>query len=244
MDKLQQIIHERPKFHRNETEIDRCFDPAESLLPRETAAQLASKGLTCYGIESEVLSFIADTVDEGDRTLETGAGCSTLVFAIRGARHTAITPAQSEIDLITEYASQLEIPLDNVHFVREPSDRYLPSCPQEELDLVLLDGKHAFPWPTLDWFFTADRLCRDGLMIIDDAHLPSVGMLGDFMKIDPRWQLTRDFAGKTLVFRKGCDSVHDVAWHMQPFTVCRSGNSARQSFLRRIANRIKRPLRN
>ena len=241
MDKLQQIIHERPSFHRSETEIDRSFDPSESLLPREAAAKLTSFGLTCLGIGPEVLSFIADSVHEGSRTLETGAGCSTLVFAIRGSEHIAVTPSQSEIALITQYASRREIPLGKVHFVQESSDRYLPRCEAEGFDLVLLDGKHAFPWPIVDWFFTADRLRKGGVMVIDDAQMRSVAILAEFMGVDPGWQLIRDFSGKTLAFRKIRDSIHDVAWHMQPFTVVQPvGTAAVPSLFRRLARRLKR----
>jgi len=241
MDKLQEIIHERPSFHRSETEIDRCFDPSESLLPHEAAAKLTSAGLTCYGIGPDVLSFIADTVREGSRTLETGAGCSTLVFAIRGSEHIAVTPSQSEITLITQYASQRAITLGKVHFVHESSDHYLPRCEAEGFDLVLLDGKHAFPWPIVDWFFTADRLRQGGVMVIDDAQMRSVAILAEFMRVDPGWQLIRDFSGKTLAFRKIRDSVHDVAWHMQPFTVAEpAGTAAGLSLLRRLARRLKR----
>lgn len=244
MDKLQKIIRERPNFHRSETEIDRAFDPVESLLPYQEATQLASAGLTCYGIEADVLSFIADNVDEGSRTLETGAGCSTLVFALRGCRHIAVTPSQSEIKLMEEYAAQQGISLSNLQLVQEPSESYLPRCTMDGFDLILLDGKHAFPWPMIDWFFTADRLRRGGLMIIDDVRLRSVAILAEFMRIDPSWKLIRDFSGKTLVFRKVRDAIHDVAWHMQPFTVA-SGNGAtvRASLLRRVARRLKRRLR-
>lgn len=217
--KLQEIIHERPRFHRRETEIDRSFDPRESLLSSKAAAKVASAGLTCYGIGQDALSFIADSVGEDSRTLETGAGCSTLVFAIRGSDHIAVTPSQSEIALITEFASQRKIPLGKVRFVQEPSDHYLPRCEAEGFDLILLDGKHAFPWPIIDWFFTADRLRKGGVMVIDDAQLRSVAILAEFMGVDPGWQLVRRFSGKTLAFRKIRDSIHDVAWHMQPFTV-------------------------
>lgn len=240
MDKLQQIIHERPSFHRSETEIDRSFEASESLLPHEAAAKLISAGLTCYGIGPDVLSFIADTIREGSRTLETGAGCSTLVFAIRGSEHIAVTPSQSEITLITEYASHEAISLDKIQFVQESSDRYLPRCEAEGLDLVLLDGKHAFPWPIVDWFFTADRLCQGGVMIIDDAQMRSVAILAEFMKVDPGWQLMRDFSGKTLAFRKVRDSIHDVAWHMQPFTVAQpAGTAVGASLLHRLMLRFK-----
>jgi hypothetical protein len=241
MDKLQQIIHERPSFHRRETEIDRSFDPSESLLPYDSAAQLATQGLTCYGIESDVLAFIAETVHEGSRTLETGAGCSTLVFAIRACQHITVTPSQSEINLIREYAAQQEIGLDKIRFVPESSGRYLPRCEIEQFDLILLDGKHAFPWPIVDWFYTAGKLREGGVMIIDDVSLRSVAILAEFMKIDPRWELIRDFSGKTLAFRKLGDSTHDVAWHMQPFTVGQdAGITGRASLVRRFGRRLKR----
>ncbi len=217
MNKLQQIILERPAFHRGETEIERAFDPSESLLPQKTAAQLVSCGFTCYGIGTDVLSFIADSVDQNQRTLETGAGCSTLVFALRGTEHIAITPSGSEIELITRYALQREIPLSKVHFVQEPSERYLPACTAEALDLVLLDGKHAFPWPIVDWFYTADRVRKGGIMLVDDTQMRSVATLIEFMIVDPAWQLVRNFSNKTLAFLKVRDSAHDVAWHMQPF---------------------------
>lgn len=243
MDKLRQIIEERPDFHRRETEIDRSFDPSESLLPHEDALKLTSGGLTCYGIGPDVLSYIADAVGESSRTLETGAGCSTLVFAVRKSEHIAVTPSQSEITLITQYASEHGISLEKVRFVRESSDRFLPRCEAAGLDLVLLDGKHAFPWPIVDWFYTAERLRPGGVMVIDDAQMRSVAILAEFMRVDPGWQLLRDFAGRTLAFRKVRDSIQDVAWHMQPFVVAPpAGAAPRPNLLRRLARGVRRRL--
>ena len=241
MDRLEQIIRERPRFHKSETEIERAFDPSESLLPPQTAAQLASGELTCYGIEAEVLSFIGERIGKGSRTLETGAGCSTLVFAICGSDHVAITPSQSEIKLITEYAAQKQICLSNVQFINQSSDHCLPRFENGRFDLVLLDGKHAFPWPIIDWFFTAERLRNGGILIIDDVHLRSVGILAEFLKSDPGWELIRDFSAKTFAFRKTRESIHDVAWHMQPFTFAQApaANNG-HSLLGRIARRMKK----
>lgn len=219
MDQLKNILRDRPSFHRRETEVHRTFEADESVLPREAADRLLSTSLTCYGLDAEVLSFIADNLDAASRSLETGAGCSTLVFAIKGASHTAVTPSTSEIELIKEYGRQNDISLEKVRFVREPSERYLPQCDLEGLDLVLLDGKHAFPWPIVDWFFTADKLRNGGVMIVDDVQLRPVRMLVDFMRVDPGWELLHDFSGKTSVFKKIRESIHDVAWHMQPFGV-------------------------
>jgi hypothetical protein len=106
---------------------------------------------------------------------------------------------------------------------------------------VLLDGKHAFPWPAVDWFFTADRLKQGGLMLLDDVQMRSVALIGEFMMADPGWKLVNDF-GKTLVFRKVRDKVLDVAWHMQPWTVSSSA-SLSPSLYRRVRRRIGRLLR-
>ena len=134
--------------------------------------------------------------------------------------------------------------MGKVRFVQEPSERYLPRCEVEGLDLVLLDGKHAFPWPIVDWFFTADRLRKGGVMLIDDAQMHSVAVLADFMRVDPGWQLIRDFSGKTLAFRKVRESIHDVAWHMQPFAFHQlGGRTGAVNLFRRLARRLRQPTR-
>lgn len=240
MELLDRVISTKPRFHASETEVQRAFEPGESLLPEDLARQLASAQLTCYGIEEGVLRFIAENVGEESRTLETGAGCSTLVFALRGARHTAITPSETEIHLIQEYAGNNDIPLTTVRFVAQTSEQYLPRCQETDLDLILLDGKHAFPWPMVDWFFTADRLKCGGLLLLDDANVRSVAVVADFMRADPGWQLVQDFGGKTLVFRKVRDKTLDVAWHMQPWTVAPSNNHKPPTVLQRIRWRVLR----
>jgi hypothetical protein len=232
MDKLQTIINERPGFHRGETEIDRPFTHGESLLSSRTIEKLVNTELTCYGIGKDVLSFIAENIHKGSMTMETGAGCSTLIFALRGSTHIAITPSLPEINLITRYAVLNDISLDTVKFVQESSDYFLPRCEGKGFDLILLDGKHAFPWPIIDWFFTADKLKLGGLMIIDDAEMRPVAVLADFMKADTGWEMVRNFSGKTIAFKKKREWIHDVAWHMQPYSV--------KSPFNRITNRLKK----
>lgn len=231
MDKLEIIINERPMFHKGETEIKRSFDETESLLSAKEIKRLNDTSLTCYGIGNEVLRFIASNIKKDSKTLETGAGCSTLVFAHCGCNHIAITPSASEIGLIKAYAREREISMDKVTFVQESSDYFLPRNEEGGFDMVLLDGKHAFPWPMLDWFYTADKLKENGLMIIDDAEMKSVSVLVDFMNADTRWQQVVDFSGKTIIFKKKAAFVHDVAWHMQKYTVIKP--------LKKITNRIK-----
>lgn len=231
--KLQAIINEKPMFHRGETEISRPFTAAESLLSKKEINKLGNDELTCYGIGEDVLVFIAENIKKGSKTIETGAGCSTLVFAYCGANHTTVTPSLSEIGLIKKYAASHEIPMEHVNFIQQSSDYFLPRNEEDGFDLVLLDGKHAFPWPIIDWFYTADKLNKGGLMIIDDAEMKSVSILIDFMKVDTGWELVADFTGKTIVFKKLRALVHDVAWHMQPYTV------VKQNTINKISNRVR-----
>ena len=242
MTPLERILTERPAFHALETEIQRQFAPGESCLPDAEARRLTGGGATCYGIGEDVLRFLADTVSPGWRTLETGAGCSTLVLALRGAHHMAITPSATEIQAIRDYAAEAGIPLDHVTFAAQPSERCLPHLEAADLDLVLLDGKHAFPWPMVDWFFTADRLKEGGWLLLDDAQMRSVAVLADFLNADPAWQQEQDFSGKTLAFRKVRPRALDVAWHMQPWNLAPLDGS-RPSLATRAWRRLARLLR-
>ncbi|MGH9434222.1 MAG: class I SAM-dependent methyltransferase [Terriglobia bacterium] len=224
---LERIFAERPEFHRGETETKCPISASETILRGRALEGVAKKLPACYGISEETAKFIYDSISKQSKTLETGSGISTLVFALRMASHTVITPNESEISAIKDYANKNQIPLGTVEFVCESSDQYLPRSPIQGLDLVLIDGKHAFPWPAIDWFYTADKLKQGGIVLLDDVEMRSVAILKDFMRVDPRWELTKSFGGHAIAFRKTARSAHDVAWHMQPFITKRWGRKQR-----------------
>jgi hypothetical protein len=105
-----------------------------------------------------------------------------------------------------------------VSFVAEPSERALPALADDLLDLVIIDGCHAFPWPFLDWFFTAEKLRVGGLLIVDDVQLRTGALLRDFLKAEAgRWSLERDFRTASL-FRKTSEGVlAGIWWGAQPW---------------------------
>lgn len=210
MDLLDEVLSERPAFHSGETEIQGPYDPSESQLP-QSAKKLESAYQGCYGIDDSVARFIYDSISSESKTLEIGSGLSTLVFALRGSCHVSVTPSDEEVELIGLYAEKKGCDLSTVTFVIDSSDRYLPQAKVGNLDMVLIDGKHAFPWPIVDWFYTADKLRQDGVMIVDDAQMISVRPLVDFMSMDPGWRVIQRFGRKTFAFRKVRQSVHDVA---------------------------------
>lgn len=226
-DLLEKILAERPKFHRGDTETKVALVPGKTFLRGSSFDSITENRPGDYGIDSAVARFIYDSVSEHSNTLETGAGASTLVFALRGSVHTAITPNVEEVDAIRAYAQANQISLERVEFVIEPSDTYLPRCTHQDLDLVLIDGKHAFPWPIIDWFYTAEKLKEQGILVLDDLQMSSVSILRDFIREDDRWQYVRSFGKRTLAARKIAKSIHEVSWHMQPYISRRFGMKAR-----------------
>lgn len=193
-------------------------DPFLSLLRDKPKLHSRSGSGTqvCWGISRGTAEYLHQTVTSNTSSLETGAGLSTLIFALRKSSHTAVTPNKSEIEAIFEYAKSHSITLDSVNFVNESSENYLPISSTGPLDLVLIDGRHAFPWPIIDYFYTAPRLKEGGVMLVDDIRIPSVKVLVDYLLNDYNWKLTETFTGRALAFHKVGSRIN-VEWTFQKY---------------------------
>ena len=86
----------------------------------------AVHGSVTYGLEIDTLRFLDKHVTSEARTLETGSGLSTLVFAYKGAAHTCVTPWDLEILRIKQHCLKCDIPTDKLTFVAGPSEEVLP----------------------------------------------------------------------------------------------------------------------
>jgi hypothetical protein len=229
---LEAVIANPPKVHRGDAELgsEKALSGSSlngSCLTGHMREMLEKNLVVCHGIDAEVARFLHRVVAEGARTLETGSGLSTVIFAMRKAHHTVVTPSTREAAAIREYARANQIGIESVDFVLEPSETYLPRCTLKDLDLVLIDGKHAFPWPFIDWFYTAEKLKVGGVCVIDDIHLESVLTLVNFLREEPRWEFVWELPRRTIAFRKLSATIHDVAWHQQPYISRRYGRKAR-----------------
>jgi methyltransferase family protein len=158
--------------------------------------------LVLWGLPRQVLEFIESHLTEKSRTLETGAGLSTLLFALKGAKHTCITPSQQEVERIHAYASQHRISLRQVDFRLGLSTDVLPKMEPIELDLALIDGGHGFPTVFMDWYYIASWLKLGGTLIIDDLQIWTGHVLKEFLLADRAWKLKELFANKTAIFVK------------------------------------------
>ena len=179
-------------------------------------------GFMVMGLTEGALKFIYENVDESCVTLETGCGLSTVVFALKGSRHTVIAPAPQEFEITRAYCRDRGIPTSQISFVTEPSQRALPGLESPPLDLVLIDGSHGFPAPFVDWFYTAGKLKQGGWLIVDDIWVWSCQILRDFLVEQPHWELVNEFEGRTAVFRKIDDGSEWLEWTQQP-RVARGG---------------------
>ena len=170
-----------------------------------------------WKLADDVLHWLDKNVRRNQRTLETGCGYSTIIFALKGTRHTVISPIFEEQQRIREWCDANEIDLSNVEFKLGRSEDLLPALKPEPLDLVLIDGWHALPAPFLDWFFTAKRLVINGYVLVDDTQLKTPRILRDFLEAEQgRWELVARFK-RTDIFRKISRDVFIGEWYTQPY---------------------------
>jgi hypothetical protein len=160
-------------------------------------------GTAFFGLEWEALRWLEQSLTAGMTTLETGCGASTVVFAAAGTRHLAISPDPGEHDRTLAYCTDHAISTDGLRFIAQPSDvALMDDWEPEPLDLVLIDGAHGFPFPALDWYLTATHLRVGGLIVLDDAYLPSVHVVVRFLRSSTSWQQESAIGYRTVAFRK------------------------------------------
>lgn len=175
-----------------------------------------------HGLITPALRRVA-AVRPGERTLETGAGHSTIAFALAGAEHTCIVPDESEIAAIRSYCDRHEVSLEGVTFHAKASEHVLPDLGLEELDFVLIDGSHSFPQAFIDWFYVAGPLRVGGTLLVDDTHVWTGRVLRGFLAAEPEWNLDTELRGRTAVFTKLGEGGLDRVWYDQPYVARRTG---------------------
>lgn len=194
--------------------------------------------LASLTLHPDALRFIGQKVNPGQTTLETGAGSSTVAFALCGAYHTCITPDSMEVDRIIAFCLENWIDISSVHFEIDRSETSLSRKGSGDLDFVLIDGWHSFPTAFIDWYFTAVRLKVGGLMMIDDTQLWTERTLCDFMAEEPEWELVAS-PGRAKVFQKTQTMRHHKWWGEQRFIIARSPAPALQSMLLGALQHVK-----
>jgi predicted O-methyltransferase YrrM len=120
-------------------------------------------------------------------TLETGCGKSTILFSQLSPNHHVYTVDDSamENNSLSFVRESPEFAPANVRFTFGPTQATMASSPPTEtLDVALIDGPHAYPYPEIEYFHIYPRLRPDALLIIDDLHIPTIYRLYEFLRED------------------------------------------------------------
>jgi GT2 family glycosyltransferase len=186
----------------------------------ENPPKIHGGGTITWGLGEDVLNFMFKYLNSGLKTLETGCGTSTLVFALKQTTHFAITPSSDEMERIKRYCVEESLPTEKLSFRVGKSEDILPIFEVKDFDFVLIDGCHGFPTPFLDWYYSAEKLKVNGLLVVDDIQLWPCRILCEFLMREPEWAMVSNFA-RSMAFRKLRD-VPAKEWTDQPFVVERS----------------------
>jgi hypothetical protein len=203
----------------------------DQLIAQPPSLHSAGGALTSrWKLQDADLRYLDGLLEPGMRTLETGAGLSTVVFALKGTDHTCIVPDQELVDRIKSFCGESAIPHANIDFVVERSEQALPRLTGQDYDFALIDGRHGFPAPFIDCYYVAGLLKVGGAMMIDDLHIWTIELLVDYLRSDANWQLGRETWHTATFVKRTHDGLRDE-WTRQPFVVKRS---LRKSFLAKL----------
>jgi hypothetical protein len=184
-------------------------------------AKLHAGGSVQWDASDVVLNWFKANLTPNMRTMETGAGKSTLAFMAAGCAHETITPSQSEVDAITAEAARQGLN-NRVQFHVDFSQNVLPNLQgHEDIDVAFIDGGHGFPIPAIDWIYIAPRLKVGGTLLIDDIDLWTGAMLVDVMRKEEGWRVDTILRGRTAVITKTAPFVARE-WTHQPAVVAKS----------------------
>ncbi|MGH9469175.1 MAG: class I SAM-dependent methyltransferase [Terriglobia bacterium] len=140
-------------------------------------------------------------------SMETGCGVSTLILSNLSPDHTVFALDRGG-SIANTKSSELFDPATTT-FVEGPTQKTLPSYEfRNKLQVALLDGPHAFPFPQLEYYYVYPHLEEGALLIIDNMWMPSIHDLFEVLKADDMFRLV-DVVNWTAFFRRTSAPVFD-----------------------------------
>jgi hypothetical protein len=174
------LEREEPKFQINNTEVhsvEKYF--------ADQAHKTEDLSRKSFASTVDCLKYIQVVLGKGARTIETGGGWSTCVFANISQKHICINPDITANEMIVSFLKEHNIDYNELIFINKPSDQGLPELADDELfDGALIDGNHSFPIPIIDWHYIDIHLRQGGILFVDDNHINAVTMVSDFLISD------------------------------------------------------------
>jgi FkbM family methyltransferase len=160
------------------------------------------------------------------RSVETGCGASTIIFAQYAAQHTVYCfDDRSEDRSSVSYAQNFPgFGHKYTRWIYGPTQRTIFSQPLEHaVDIVLIDGPHGYPFPELEYFAFYPWLQQGGILIVDDIHIPTINNLYKFLLQDDSFRADGVVA-TTAYFRRAEAAAFNMegdGWWLQRYNAQR-----------------------
>lgn len=159
----------------------------------EVLQQILEVRATLHGagaISAEALSEIAAQASAQPilNSVETGCGATTLLLSHISRSHTAF--ALDGADSVSNVRRSALLRPEAVTFIEGPSQLTLPNHRfSEKLQLALIDGPHAYPFPDLEYYYLYPHLAPGALLILDDIQIRGIHNLFEFLCADAMFRL-------------------------------------------------------
>jgi predicted O-methyltransferase YrrM len=162
--------------------------------------------------------------DRPIQSVETGCGASTILFSKYSEHHTVYTyddkaEENSSVNFVLEHP---EFRADKVKWIFGPTQRTIFSDPLDhDVDMILIDGPHGYPFPELEYFAFYKRLRPGGILIVDDIHIPTIYNLYKFLLQDDSFY-SHGVAATTAFFQRSNSPAFDMesdGWKLQRYLV-------------------------
>ena len=188
----------------------------------ETLRQIVNLPINWHplgGLDSRTAEAIVRICEGRDisESMETGAGKSTLLFSHLSKHHTVFALDEGE-----SLSMPLNSPLlrkEAVTAIEGPSQLTLPKHQFKPLQLALIDGPHAYPFPELEYYYIYPHLDQGALLIIDDIDIPTIHNMYKVLSADRMYREINRVGKTAFLERTGAPLLDPVAgwWALQDY---------------------------
>jgi hypothetical protein len=174
-------------------------------------------------VDADVLQAIEDLASRPlGWSMETGCGKTTILLSNLSDNHHvfAYDDRAEERSSVAYYNECPIFRAEHTTLVPGPTQRTLAAFNfAQPVDLALLDGPHAYPFPELEYYWVYPHLRPGALLVVDDVHIPTIHRLFTFLAEDPMFKLACVVRTTAFFFRTSAPAFFPFGdgWEFQPF---------------------------
>jgi hypothetical protein len=192
-------------------------------------------------VERPVLEAIADFGREHPirSSAETGTGRTTLLLSHLSEAHVVFAKDDAgDGDSLAAVQGSPLLRRDRTQFVIGPTQQTILSHDFTDLDLALIDGPHAYPFPDLEYWALYPRIKVGGVLIVDDIQIPTIRNMYEVITADSMWDEIRVVSNTAFFRRTPVDAVdpYGEGWWQQGYNQPR----VRPAVVQRAGRVVKR----